>query len=436
MLLTLIGCLSMSVLSAQSMSLEDCIQYALEHQNSIQNARFDEYIAEKRVGEILSTGLPQVEGQASVQNNFSLPVFVLPGPDGGVSEVTFGLPWQATVGASANQLVFDGTFFLGVRAARIFVEISEKSLNRTQEEIAYRVSQAYYQALSAKAQQDLISANLNRVDRLWKETQILFETGFAEKIDAERLEINHNSLEIQLNRIERLSETTTDLLKFQMGMPVTEPLTLLTESTERSAETPQLEKVEEFDLSQRIEYQILETQRELETYNMKRYQVGHLPSLYAFANYSWNKQWDFNVDSIDVNYTNGTVGLQLNIPIFDGFRKSRLAQQSKLAIKKIDNDLEDFENATRMELKNSHRSYLNAWQSLESLKKNKALAEKVFNIATTKYKEGVGSSLELNDAENTLKESEAQYVNGLFEYYLARLDWQKARGDLSKYHRE
>ena len=106
MLLTLIGCLSMSVLSAQSMSLEDCIQYALEHQNSIQNARFDEYIAEKRVGEILSTGLPQVEGQASVQNNFSLPVFVLPGPDGGVNEVTFGLPWQATVGASANQLVF------------------------------------------------------------------------------------------------------------------------------------------------------------------------------------------------------------------------------------------------------------------------------------------------------------------------------------------
>ncbi|MEM7511830.1 MAG: TolC family protein, partial [Bacteroidota bacterium] len=212
MLLTLIGCLSMSVLSAQNMSLEDCIQYALEHQNSIQNARFDEYIAEKRVGEILSTGLPQVEGQASVQNNFSLPVFVLPGPDGGVSEVTFGLPWQATVGASANQLVFDGTFFLGVRAAKIFVEISEKSLNRTQEEIAYRVSQAYYQALSAKAQQDLISANLNRVDKLWKETQVLFETGFAEKIDAERLEINHNSLEIQLSRIERLSETTTDLL--------------------------------------------------------------------------------------------------------------------------------------------------------------------------------------------------------------------------------
>ncbi|MEM6767056.1 MAG: TolC family protein, partial [Bacteroidota bacterium] len=180
----------------------------------------------------------------------------------------------------------------------------------------------------------------------------------------------------------------------------------------------------------------LQTQKELENYNMRRYRVGHMPSLYAFANYSWNTQWDFQIDSLDVRYTNGAVGLQLNIPIFDGFRKSRLAQQSQLAIKKIDNDLEDFENATRMELTNSHRSYLNAYQSLESLEKNQALAQKVFNIATTKYKEGVGSSLELNDAENTLKEAEAQYISGLFEYYLARLDWQKARGELSKYHRE
>ncbi|MEM9934417.1 MAG: TolC family protein [Bacteroidota bacterium] len=436
-LLTLFGVLSGFMLSSQSMSLEECIQYALEHQNSIQNARFDEYIAEKRVGEILSSGLPQIEGQASVQNNFALPVFVLPGPDGGVSEVTFGLPWQAAIGASANQLVFDGTFFLGVRAAKVYVDISQKNLNRTQEEIAYRVSQAYYQALSANNQRDLLQTNLNRVDKLWKETLILFENGFAEKIDAERLEINHNSLEIQLSRVERLVETSLDLLKFQMGMSVNEPLSLIQENeNNRSLAVPELEAVTEFDLSQRVEYQILQTQKELENYNMRRYRVGHMPSLYAFANYSWNTQWDFQIDSLDVRYTNGAVGLQLNIPIFDGFRKSRLAQQSQLAIKKIDNDLEDFENATRMELTNSHRSYLNAYQSLESLEKNQALAQKVFNIATTKYKEGVGSSLELNDAENTLKEAEAQYISGLFEYYLARLDWQKARGELSKYHRE
>jgi outer membrane protein TolC len=414
-------------------TLEECIEYALQNNLSLKNARFDEYIAQKMVNEQLSAGLPQIDVSGNIQNNFELPVFVLPGPNGEFQQLTFGLPWQASAGISASQLLIDGVFFLGLKASRTYVELSEIQTDRSREQIAYEVSKAYYSVLALQVRLQQIDANLERVRKLYDETRAMYESGFVEKIDMERLEINYTNLELDRVNIVRLITTSKDMLKFQMGMPVDMPIELTEDVSILEETPPSLEEMLSFDISSRTEYEILETRRELQEYNMRRYRAGYFPNLYAFGNYNWNRQWEFNTEN-DFQYWVGNAGLQLNVPIFDGTRKRNQVQQVKLEIQKIDNEIENFQNATRMELRNAATNLLNAYNSLQSVERNKELAEAVYRVSEIKYKEGVGSSLEVNDAETQLQESEANYLRGFFDYIVAKLDMQKARGEFARYH--
>ena len=410
-------------------SVEECIQYAWEHNRTLKNARFDEYIAQKEVGEILATGLPQISVTGDLASNFKRPVFVLPGPNGELQDIEFGLPWQASLGATANQLIFDGRYFLGLKASKAYADLSVKSTQLTQEEIAYNISKAYYTALITQEQYNLLSTNIERVEKLYNETSALNEEGFVEKIDVERLEISLNNLRTDRKKVERLGEVSLDLLKFQMGMAIENELvlseTIATVLPETTAINPDV-----FDPEKRMEYVILQAQEELENYNMKRYKMGYYPSLYLYANYAFNWQWN---NETNFDFQTGIVGLQLNIPIFDGGQKAKQIQKSRLAIKKIQENREQFIAASQLEYSQALASLNNAFEGLESQNRNKALAEKVYRISRTKYKEGVGSSLEVNEAETQLKSAESNYLNAYYEYLIARLDLEKTQGGFAKY---
>jgi outer membrane protein TolC len=218
----------------------------------------------------------------------------------------------------------------------------------------------------------------------------------------------------------------------QMGMPVNTSLKLADDARSLEAENPAALQLAEFNPRNRIEYRLLDTQYELETYNMRRFKMGYLPSLYGTASYQLSTQFEelSTAQSFDV----GTVGLQLSIPVFDGFRKKHQIQQSKLAMQKIANSKDDLLNSFDLELKNTQAQLENAYANMEAYQRNVDLAEKVFRVSQEKYKEGVGSSLEVNDADSQLKQAQTNYLNGLFEYLDTRVEYQKARGDFSKYH--
>ncbi|MEM6805904.1 MAG: TolC family protein, partial [Bacteroidota bacterium] len=303
---------------AQSFSLEESIQYALDNNKNIQNARFDEYIASAQVKEYTSLGLPQVNGAVDLQYFAELPTQILPGlfnpavdivfiddvpypltrldPQtlspipGEEVEAEFGFPWQATAGFTLNQLIFDGTFFTGIKAAKALEKLKRKDLHRSQEETAVAVRKAYYQAMLAKENLNLVNANLDRLKKLFDETKTLNETGFVEKIDVDRLQISYTNLSLEKTNLERLVGLSHDMLKFQMGMPVHEKIEL-TEKLSEVLDDPILEDPSiNFDPNNRIEYSILQTQKNLAEINMKRYKNGYLPSLNGFASYQWNAQ--------------------------------------------------------------------------------------------------------------------------------------------------
>jgi outer membrane protein len=424
-----------------SYTLEEAIAYALENNIQVKNARFDEYIAAAQVKEVVATGLPQVSGSGELQYFIELPTTILPpefNPGSNEAlEAKFGFPWQSTFGLSVSQLVFDGTFFLGVQAAKTFKELSAKSAAQTREETALAVSQAYVQALIAQEQADLIQANLDRVRRLYEETKALNEAGFAEEIDVDRLQINLNNLELEQQRISRYIVLSKDMLKFQMGMSIEQDIALSEQVEDLAAKPTETQALQEVDPSQRIEYSLLRTQQEIENYNLRRIRAGYYPSLYAFGNYQFNAQRnEFNFfDSNESWFPISVVGLNLSVPIFDGLRKHRQMEQSRLELKKIENQFEQLENSISLEVKSANNDLLNAYNNLESLTKNRELAQKVYRTARIKYKEGVGSSLELNEAENDLKQAESNYLSGLYEYLSARLELQKAKGEFARYHR-
>ncbi len=412
------------------LTLKACIQYAMENNINLENSKFDEYIAQKDVSELIANGLPQVEGTADLNYNFKLPVFVLPGENGEPQDVTFGLPWQATWGGSISQLIFDGRFFLGVKASTIYVSLTELNTQRNREQTAYDVSKAYYSALLSQERLNLLDANIERVQKLYRETEALHQEGFAEKIDVERLEINLNNLRSERSSVKQLATVGIDLLKFQMGMPVnaTIELTESMESLEIRPASPTLKS--DFDYTQRLEYKILNTQKLVEEFTLKSYKAGFLPTLYGFASYNWNRQWE---DAQSFNFQTGLVGATFTLPIFDGNRKLRQIQRSNLKIQQIDNNMEQLENSSSLEIRQAIANLNNAFTNLEAQEKNRTLAEKVYNITRIKYKEGVGSSLEVNDAETQLKQAESNYIASLFEYLIAKLDLQKLIGDFRNY---
>jgi len=440
---------SMGEQEPKSYSLDACIDYALKNNRNIENAQFDTYIAQKRVNELRGVGLPQVTLGGSYTQYFELPVSVIdvrqfpsapgsdPIPDGLPDSIyfqtaNFGLTQNASAEAHISQLLFDGTFFIGLKAAKEYVNLTRISELRTEEEVAVNVAKSYYNALVAEERARLLSLNLNRLDTVLSTTQALFDQGFAEKVDVDRLRIQYNNLQVEKQKVDRLVELGYDLLKFQMGMPIDEDIAL-SEKIEDNAEIIPLEELqlEGNFANNRVEMQLFRQQINLQELDIKRNQVGFFGSLVGFAsaNYSTARPRFFSLD-IDPNWFRASlVGLQYNVTLFDGLQKRSRIQQNTVNIDKIRNNMYMFEQSVLLETRNASVGVVNAYADVENARRNLELAEEVARISNRKYEEGVGSNLEVIDAESTLLESQINYLAALYDYTLARVELRRVKGD-------
>lgn len=434
LLIGLIG--NLNAQEVHTFSLEESISYALDHNQALRKLDYDIAIAEKQSKSILSPGLPQVELGANVAYSFDLPQFVFPfnpiTQEPTPTTLELGVPGQFGTGVNVSQLVFDGVYFIGLKASKAFVGINRSNLKINQEQHAVQVTKAYYTAVISKEMEALVSTNLNRVSKLYNDTKELYEAGLAEKIDVERLEISMNNLQLAQKQASRASALGLEALKFEIGMPMGEKLALSQNLEDFEANWEESLSIDPFDFNRRIEYQTLKEQHSLETYNKRRFQASFWPKMYANANYGWNLLWDADNS---FNYITSGVGLSFSLPIFDGGRRRNQLNESKLNLLKIERDIEELENGIQLEQIKSKTSLVDAKDQLGSYQKNVNLAKRIFEISEIKYKEGVGSSLELNDAENQLKSAELNYLNALYEYLIAYTDYQKAHGHFSKYHK-
>jgi outer membrane protein len=452
---------------AQEFSLDECIRYALDNSISIKNAVIDEEIADARVKETRGIGLPQIDASVGLLHNQKLPRFFtqhftpaegqesffdlsgIPGiQDGDVVGLPnfFQLKSSGNAAININQILFNGSYLVGLKAANAYRELSVRSTAQSKEQIVQQVTKAFYGVLINKDRMNLFDNNIARVDSLLRSTQALNKNGFAEGIDVDRIQVTLNNLIAERDKFYNLQDLAVHLLKFQMNYPLDQPLDVTGDIASLQVDESLLNNYAlNWDYTKRSDYALLEANRNLQNLDVKNKFSSSLPSLSAFANLGYSTQSPnisglFKTDTKGVEATEGygpdkwysfsTFGVNLNIPIFSGLQRSYRLQQAKLNLMKIENNFTSLKSAIDLEVKQAAISYLNAIKSLESQRANTSLAENIARITKIKYEEGVGSNLEVIEAEASLKESQVNYYNALYDAVIAKVDLDKAYGKL------
>lgn len=437
MLLSAITTIAQSTDSTLKFSIKQAIDYAITHQKDVLNAGLDAEISKYKVRETIGEGLPQLNASFDIKDYEKIPVSFVPGDffggeKGSFVPVQFGTRWNSTAGISATQLLFDPSYLIGVSASRTYRDLSNKNLIRTKLETAITVTKSYYSILLLRERKKVLDANRIRLQKLSSDIKAMFENGFVEKIDADRVQVAYNNILTETENFERTIELSEKMLKYQMGFPQSEML-IITDSIDIDAVKNLQSSLEKTDPAKRIEYSILVTQARLQEYNLKRYKSQYIPKLVAYGNLSTTAQRaEFNIFNSEYRwFPTGIIGATLSINLFDGMQRENRIRQERLTLNKIDNELKNFEEAINLQASSSRSALLDAISSLKVQEKNLDLASTISTITKLKYDQGVGSNLEVLDAETSLKEAQVNYFNSLYNAVIAKVDLDKALGNFN-----
>ncbi len=436
LLLTSIIAGAQNTASSTTLSLTQAIDYAYNHQSAYLNAVLDEQISTAHVKEIVGIGLPQVSGSFDVKDFVEIPTSFIPaeffgGRPGEFIPVKFGTRYQAAAGISASQLVFDPTYLIGIKATKGLRELANKNTQRTKIETAVTVSKAYYNVLVSRERMQLLDANVIRVKKLKDDTQALYDNGFVEKIDLDRIVLTYNNIVAERENVSRLLTLGDYLLKYQIGMDIYSTLVLADSLSDEQVRNITVSAAKP-DVKNRIEYSLMQTNRDLQGLNLKRYKAGYIPSLFAYGTVSANASRS-KFDIFDTSkrwYPIGIIGGTLQWNLFDGFQREKKIKQASLALKKAENDLQNTENALAMEAESNRTNLQNSLSSLNTQKNNLELANEVVRVSKLKYDQGVGSNLEVINAETSLKEAQTNYYSALYDALVAKVDLDKSMGSI------
>lgn len=450
------------VSAQQSFTLDQCIDYALKNSINVQNSVLDEQIATAKVKETIGLGLPQISATSSIVHNPKLSRFftTYTGSGGFIGDLS-GVPGiqvgdviaarnffqlQSSGGASvtANQLLFNGSYLVGLQASSVYKELAVKTGNQTKEQIIQQVMKAYYGVLINKERINLFANNIARVDSLLRNTKALNQSGFAEAIDVDRIQVTLNNLLSERNKFLNLNELGLELLKFQMNYPMDQTLEVVGNINEVQVDTNLERSKEGWDYKIRPDYQVLETNRKLQALNVKNQQAAFMPTLNAFATWGYSTQspqlgglfktnskiTDNGTVGPDKWYDYSQIGISLNVPIFSGMQRQYRLQQEKIALQKIDNGFKSLKNGIDLEIKQASLIFENAISTLETQRANMDLANRVAQVTKIKYEQGVGSNIEVIDAENSLRQAQTNYYGAMFDAMIAKVDLDKAYGKL------
>jgi outer membrane protein len=331
-------------------------------------------------------------------------------------------------------MIFNGSYFVGLKASKTYQELSKKDHIKSKIDVVESVTKAYYSVLVNEMMLETINSNFQRLDSLLRETKIMYENGFVELLEFNRLQVEFNNIQAQKSNSERAVEISKELLKFQMGMPVQNEMDI-SETFSDLEFNIQQELDMKYSFQRRIEYTKLETNRQLAELDMKNNRAQYLPNIDLVASWGMNAGVkDFGTlgelgnNRVWTDYQ--ITGLTLKLPIFDGLYKSKKIQQNKIQLKQLEYQRMMLENSIQMEVAQFRKTLLNNLDQLESQEKNMQLAQSVYNQSKIKYQEGVGSNLEIIDADNSFKQAQSNYFNALYDALISHVDYQKALGIL------
>jgi outer membrane protein len=413
-----------------TMDLLEAIDFSRRENKELKEARLKLADANEVIIERRAWGLPQVTANVNFQRYLKVPKQPLPeafvqliqslNPGEEVNrEASFFLKNNFTPSLAIETILFDGSYFVGLQAAKAYKVFVEKEFQVKVKEIKDRVTDAFLPVLLLEKNEQLLLANIQNLTKIVGETQQLYENGFVESLDLDRQLLSLANLEVEFEAIKTSKKVALNALKMTMGFPLGEDLAL-----EGNLEEMLIVDMENIPL--RPEIPLAESGITMGEWNIKNLQSGYLPSLRAFGSMSQNYQGNTFDDGFWAPTT--VAGIRMSIPIFDGLDKKAKIQRARLDLEKSNIQLQILKDLVALETTNARENITNAQRRFEQQKKNLSLAERIYQTTQVKYKEGVGSSLEVNQAEQMLYDSQRNYLQALYDLVSAGFQLKKALG--------
>ena len=422
--------LTLGSVAQRELSLVQAQTLGAENAYAMQRARIDVQVAKRDVKELLATGLPQVTASFDVNHFLDIPTQVVPASsfdptaqDDVVLELSFGTTQSATAGLNATQLIFSGSYLVGLKASQVFADAKALAVDATEVETRRLVAEAYVTSLAAEANVETLDRALTLVMSSEQELRELANEGLVESVDADQLQLTRQTLEQQLGTARLQAELTKQLLLFQCGLDVDEDVVL----------TDDLDSLTDVAVPEAVQATLnlsgvpaLEEQRrylalaELDVQNRRAEGLPQVAAFYSNSAQAFRDQ-EFPVLADQNNwYPSQIVGLSVNMPIWTSFGGKQRVEKAKLQVLAAESGLEQMESAARLEHANAKATFLDAQAALGTAKAQRDLANRILTRIETGHKEGVRSSFELNTAQNQLLEAEGNLIG-------AQLAWLTAQ---------
>ncbi len=447
-------CSSSCILAQTSFSIEEAIDYAYKESDIIKLNMLDIKEAEANINEFVSIGRPKVDGNINYQYNFIknrsvVQDFISPAVYGvlfneGVleerdlgppasNEITFQTNNALSMGIEASSLLFDGSYLLALKGARTYKDFIAKNEGISKQEIRSEITKAYLSVLIVDENIKILDKNLKNLQQIHKEAKAYYETGFVESIDVSRIELSQANIETERKKLIQLRSLNMNVLKFQMNYQEDDQLEL-SDDLETMVDLIDIENIDllsEIDYNNRAEYDIILGSQELNKLDLERIEKGKYPTLVARAGLSGLVQRDnlFSNDEPGI-LPAAYAALGLNLPIYDGNERSAQAQKGKIKIEKAEIERQQFEKSVALQVNNARARLINAKENIKNAKTTLAIIEDIYKKTNIKYSEGVGSSVELTQAESQLYQEQSKYINALYDLILAKTELEIALGTL------
>lgn len=398
-------------------SLRQAVDYSMVQNYGVINSGKDLEIAKQKIKEQTAQGLPQVNASIDYRDNFSRPVFILPGelagkPGEGIP-VQFGTRYSGTLNGNVKQLIFDGRYFIGLKAARISLERTDKTFFKNKLAVTEQVSNAYFNVLSAAESLRIVDSTLRITQKLANETEQIYKAGMAEDVDVDQLNLLVANLKASNTFLKNQYSIAQAYLKFYLGLGEKDSVVLtqkLPELIRQKTHDPLL--VATFNLNNNIDYQTIQTSIKLEGLKIKLAKAAFVPSINAVFNYQNQAQrdvWNFFQPG-QKWYQSANFGISMSIPILSSGQRSAQLKQAKIEYEKT----LVLEQQTKAQLSIQFHTLKNDFYNALSVYKNKMenrkVAEKIYRKTAIKYSHGTASSLDLLNTHNQFLNAESDYI--------------------------
>ncbi len=441
-----------------NISAKEAVDIAFKNVASLKNARVDYQIAEARNKEITGMAFPQISATLQGNHYLSLPLIQFPDAtetsvynvlkregvkDGNGNPITgdgqfnvrsfsFFSPWNVQLGGTVQQLLFEPQVFVGLQARRALLQSGDLQIKVEEDKVKEMVYKSYYAVLIGEKQLWYVQESLKRLGKLSHDMDIMYQNGFAEKLDIDKAMVALNNTKAIENQLKNGVTIGYAALKMALGLDQADSLVLTDSLTSAKIKEEILQ--ENFTYEDRNEIKLLDKAKELQGYDIRRYRLSYFPTVSAF--YGFQRIGQRSSAAMNASsqpwfwYTTSQVGLTVNVPIFDGQQKKQRIQQSRLTLQKVDNTLEDAKKAIDLERTAAKNTLINALLTMDAQEDNMKLAEKVYNSEKKKYEAGTGSSFSILNADTELQQAQSNYFKALYDSIIARISYLKALGKL------